>query len=434
MLSGPAVRLEFSRPAEAPQTWRESVVPQTTKEVGSPVILGLNMVDLVLIVALLALATVGWRRGFLISAGGILGLLAGVVATFFAAPLVSQWIPDPAWRPAGILAAFVVLVSVGHAAGEGFTVLLRGWMDMPRPRWWSRLGGAAVNVVATMFAVSALAFTFSSLGIPFLSTQIAESKVVSASRNLTPEPVERALGEARSLVAGLPLPELLVPVLPTENVPVPETSETSPSTDVMKTVRASVAKVTGNAPACGVNQTGSSFVVAPDRVLTNAHVVSGVSEPVVETEDGRALTGRVVAFDSARDVAVIAVEGLNLKPLSMGKELSQGAKGVFMGYPAGGPFTAQPAAVQARQGMKVPNIYGQAPAVLDVYQLAADVKQGNSGGPFLQEDGKYAGMIFAKAKDQQKIGYALGLAELRSYVKAAPSLSKAVSTGTCLSH
>ena len=64
MLSGPAVRLEFSRPAEAPQTWRESVVPQTTKEVGSPVILGLNMVDLVLIVALLALATVGWRRGF----------------------------------------------------------------------------------------------------------------------------------------------------------------------------------------------------------------------------------------------------------------------------------------------------------------------------------------------------------------------------------
>ena len=105
-----------------------------------------------------------------------------------------------------------------------------------------------------------------------------------------------------------------------------------------------------------------------------------------------------------------------------------------MGFPAGGPFSAGPAAVQSVHAVNVPNIYGADPAPLSIYQLAANVQQGNSGGPLLTQDGRVAGMVFAKAKSQADIGYALSLEEISPAVKAAPSLNDAVSTGSCTTH
>lgn len=393
--------------------------------------LGLSMLDWVLIVALLVFAVAGWRKSFLVALGGILGFLAGAAASFFAIPLVSAWIPDPTWRVIGLIVAFVVFLAMGHGLGEAVASQVRSWLDMPRPRWWGRAGGAAVNLVAAGLAISALAFTFSTLGLPLLSTQIATSKVITTARAMTPPAVERALGEARTLVAGMPLPELLAPLAPAHDVEVPREDLGSPE---LTAARDSVARITGTATACGVNQTGTSFVIAPDRVLTNAHVVEGVDTPVVETADGRALTGRVVSFDPVRDVAVVAVDGLELPSLRLGKELSVGSKAVFMGFPAGGPFSAGPAAVQSVHAVNVPNIYGADPAPLSIYQLAANVQQGNSGGPLLTQDGRVAGMVFAKAKSQADIGYALSLEEISPAVKAAPSLNDAVSTGSCTAH
>lgn len=394
----------------------------------SPVFLGLDVLDWVLIVALFLFAAAGWRKSFLVALGGILGFLAGAAASFFAIPLVSAWIPDPTWRVIGLIVAFVLFLAIGHGLGEAAAAKVRGWMDMPRPRWWGRVGGAGVNLIAAGFAISALAFTFSTLGLPLLSTQIAQSKVIQASRALTPEAVERALGEARTLVAGMPLPEILVPLAPKHDVEVPSAEL---DTDALKDARASVARITGTAAACGVNQTGTAFVVAKDRVMTNAHVVEGVEQPVIETADGRALTGRVVSFDAVRDVAIVAVDGLELGPLALGRDLETGAEAVFMGFPAGGPFSAAPAAVQSLHTLRVPNIYGADATPLSVYQLAADVQQGNSGGPLLTADGRVSGMVFAKAKSEDNVGYALSLEEIAPAVAQASSLFDSVSTGSC---
>lgn len=393
--------------------------------------LGLDVLDWVLLVALVLFALAGWRKSFLMALGGILGFLGGAAASFFAIPLVSGWIPDPTWRVIGLIVTFVVFLVLGHAAGEMIASAVRGWLDMPRPRWFGRLGGALVNLVAAVAAISALAFTFSSLGLPLLSAQIADSKVVSTARAVTPPGVERALGEARTLVAGMPLPELLAPLVHSDDITVPKERLENP---VLDQARQSVLRITGTAAACGVNQTGSSFVVGPDRVLTNAHVVEGVDQPVVEAADGRALTGTVVAFDPVRDIAVVAVEGLDLPSLPLGPALNNGAKAVFMGFPAGGPFSSQPAAVQSRHRVNVPNIYGADSSELEILQLAANVQQGNSGGPVLTSDGKVAGMIFAKAKSEEKVGYALSVAEIRPFVARASGLSEPVSTGSCTAH
>jgi S1-C subfamily serine protease len=392
------------------------------------VFLGLNILDLVLLVAVALYALSGWRKSFVVSLGGVIGVVAGAAAAFFAVPLVSTWIPHPGWRVAGLVASFIVLLTLGHGAGEALAATVRGWLDRPRPRWWGRLGGGLVHVGVAMIAIAALSFTFSPLGLPSVSSQIAGSKVVGIARTFTPPAAQRALGEARSAVGGVDLPSLLVPLAPTQDVEVP-TQEADD--DDVDEVRDSVARVTGTAVACGVNQTGSSFVVADDRVITNAHVVQGVDKPVVETSDGRALTGKVVSFDPVRDVAVIAVDGLDLPDLSLGTGMRVGDQGVFMGYPGGGPFSAQPAAVQSLHGVSVPDIYGGPESTLNVYQLAADVEHGNSGGPLLDSAGRVQGLVFAKAADQQDVGYALSTREFKSVADRAERMQTPVDTGQC---
>jgi len=154
---------------------------------------------------------------------------------------------------------------------------------------------------------------------------------------------------------------------------------------------------------------------------------------VVQVPGGGVLPGRVVHFDPARDLAVIAVENLDAEPIALGEQLPNGTTAAFAGYPAGGPFQLQPATVQNLGDVSVRSIYGTSPEVLEVYTLAANVQQGNSGGPLLDIDGRVAGVIFAKTTGDQPIGYALSLAELGPIADAAPSYRSGVSAGECIS-
>src|SRR5690606_9850200 len=115
--------------------------------------------------------------------------------------------------------------------------------------------------------------------------------------------------------------------------------------DALNVAAGSVVRITGNALACGVAQTGTGFVVADDRVVTNAHVVAGVTEPVVETLGGQVIAGTVVYFDPADDLAVIAVPGLDAAALDLAPVLQPGSDAVVQGYPHGGPFVSGAASV-----------------------------------------------------------------------------------------
>ncbi|OFT42947.1 hypothetical protein HMPREF3160_04305 [Arthrobacter sp. HMSC06H05] len=408
---------------------------------GGAVFLGLHLIDWILIILIIAQLWTGWRKAFLVSLGATAGFLAGATAAFFCVPLMARWIQDPAWRAAGLFLTFAVLLALGQGLGEATAAQIRRWMDRPRPRWWDRLGGSVLYFVATWITISALAFTWSALGMPWLSPQLANSKVVQSVRDTTPEVMERAFGEARLAVAALELPEISVPKLslsgPAPGDPSPAASphasipEGAQTTEQQHSAKDSIARVSGIASACGVNQTGTSFAIAPDRLITNAHVVRGIEQPVVETPDGRALTGRTVTFDPRRDIAVIAVDGLGMQPLEMGPTLRAGDHATFMGFPAGGPYTVSHAAVKQRAAAQLPNIYGNGSSSVDVYQLAADVKRGNSGGPLVDDDGKFSGMIFAKSKDEDNVGYAITNDELKTIVAEAPNRTAAVPTGTC---
>lgn len=390
---------------------------------------GLTVLDIVLMLALLSYLIYGLRNGFLVTAGGLAGFAAGAIAAFFAVPLVSTFVEDSGWRLTAIIAAAVVLMALGHGLGTMVGRQLRGVVRIRPLRAVDRLVGGALNLVVSALVMSMLAFSVSSLGVPVVSQQLAESKVIRFIDGLTPTPVKATMAQLRSTVIGNGIPTLIEGLDQGKTVHVPNTSTNTPA---LNKAAQSVLRIAGTAYECGQNQTGSGFVVSPDRVVTNAHVVAGVSQPVVEMSDGGAMPGRVVYFDTRRDLAVLAVDSLPSQPLPLSRDLPGGSQAAFAGYPHGGPFQSKPATVQDIATVLVPDIYGNNPSPEDIYRLAGDVQPGNSGGPLLTADGQVAGVIFAKATSDAEVGFAITMNDLDPVAEQAPALSAPVSSGQCI--
>lgn len=390
---------------------------------------GLTILDLALIVTLLSYLIHGLRNGFLVTVGGLAGFAAGAVAAFVSVPVVSGLVEDSGWRLTAIVATAVLLMILGHGLGTMIGRNIRKVVRISPLRAADRVAGGGVNVVVSALVMSMLAFSIGSLGVPFVSQQLAESKVIRFIDGMTPTPVKSSMAQLRSAVIGEGIPTLLDGFGQAQPVALPDASTDTPA---LNKAAASVLKIAGTAYQCGQNQTGTGFVVSPGRVVTNAHVVAGVAEPVVETPGGGALPGRIVYFDTKHDLAVLAVDGLGTAPLQLSPDLPAGSPAAFAGYPHGGPFQSKPASVQDIATVLVPDIYGNNPAPEDVYRLAADVQPGNSGGPLLTTDGQVAGLIFAKATTEASLGFAITMADLGPVAAQAPGLGSAVSSGQCI--
>jgi len=195
---------------------------------------------------------------------------------------------------------------------------------------------------------------------------------------------------------------------------------------------AGVVRVSGEAEACGRGQEGTGFVVAPGRVVTNAHVVAGMSEPQVQAGGaGRWLPGRVVVFDAARDLAVLDVPDLPARPLALGADRVRGDDVVVAGFPLNGPYVLSPGRVRDVLPALGEDIYAAEAVTRQVYSLHADVRPGNSGGPVLDPSGAVVGVVFARSLDDPSTGYALTLAEAAPVLQAAATASEEVPTGAC---
>ncbi|MEI2278413.1 MarP family serine protease [Paenarthrobacter ilicis] len=389
---------------------------------------GLTILDLALILMLLSYLIYGLRNGFMVTLGGIAGFVVGAVAAFMAVPIVSGWVTDSGWRLTATVAAAVVLIAVGHGLGTMIGRKIRQAVRIKPIHAVDRLIGGVVSVVVAALVMSMLAFSVSSLGVPFVSQQLAESRVIRSIDNITPTPVKTTMAQLRSTVIGEGIPTLIEGIGPVTPVPVPNESTDTPA---LNQAAESVLKIAGTAYECGQNQTGSGFVVSPGRVVTNAHVVAGVSRPVVEVPDGGALPGRVVYFDPQRDIAVLAVDGLKSAALPLSDNLPVGSSAAFAGYPHGGPFQSKPATVQGISPILVADIYGNNPSPEQVYKLAGDVQPGNSGGPLLTMQGQVAGLVFAKTTTDAALGFALTMEDLQPVAAQAPGFSNPVSAGQC---
>ncbi len=385
--------------------------------------------DLALLGVLIAYAVYGWRNGLVRSVAGFVGVLVGAVVAFFLVPVIGNWIPNSGWRIVVVVATGLFLVLGGQAIGAAIGRRLSGSLKQRALRLADRTLGAVVSLVATALVLSLLMSSAVALGIPALSRAIAGSTVLRVMAAITPDPLESLVARARSVLLQDGLPVITEALGGIVNPPtLPNVDTGSPALTV---AAQSVVRITGAAPACGQSQAGSGFVVSDDRVVTNAHVLAGVTEPIIETPGGQALDGTIVYFDPLDDLAVIAVPGLNAPPLALVDTSDDGTKGVINGYPFGGSFVTSPAEVLSVDTAQVYDIYEDSQNPREVYTLATEVNIGDSGGPFLTTDGQVTGVVFAKAANTANLGYAMTMAELDPVAAQAAGLSKQVDSGTC---
>jgi S1-C subfamily serine protease len=384
----------------------------------------------VLIILLLALALVlGIRRGFFASIGLLLGLAGGAFAAQWLAPVVNDAVPSPQYRVLAVIATVLGLLVLGAFLGSAIGAALRSGADRLKLRWVERLLGGIASLVIAALALVLVTPPIATAGLPGISSAVASSQVLRGLHAITPDPLEAALAQIGGAVVNDSLPRLGELLTPERVEPAAPVDLDDPQ---LARAAASVARVSGTAYACGRSATGSGFVIAPDRVVTNAHVVAGVETPVVELPGVGAREGRIVYFDHVDDLAVIAVDDLGVAALPTVPDLASGAAAVVQGYPLGGPFVSMAATVLSSGTPPIPDIYDETWTPRAIYSLQSPVRPGNSGGPLLTGDGEVAGVVFARGEDDPELGYAMTTVELEPVLAQASALNNAVSSGRCI--
>jgi len=179
---------------------------------------------------------------------------------------------------------------------------------------------------------------------------------------------------------------------------------------------------------------GSGVVVAPGRVLTNAHVVELVrSEPnivigIIPSQGARSYSGRIVAYSPGNDLALIAFDGADLPVATF-----------YSGAPVDGEQVTAigyPGAVDRAQGMSLQDIVrpmspvrtsgtvsgGRASKQFDTVLHTAPMATGNSGGPLVDSCGRVLGInSFGSLSDgnDAEYGFAVSNREIAGFLRQA---------------
>jgi S1-C subfamily serine protease len=392
-----------------------------------------NLVDWVLIGAVIVFAVAGWHRGFVAGLLSFVGFLGGGLAAAFLLPGIIEVLIETEWLSVLAVGLGVLMCALlGQFAASLLGDRLRGGITWRPARLVDNVAGAGLNVLALATVAWIVASALAYLPLTLVSQQVTESRVLVALDSIVPVPARNAFGGLRDLVGTTSVPRIFSGLAQFTG---PDVEPPDPAFVTLEVdqARESVVQVSGATPECGGAVVGSGFAFAPDLVLTNAHVVAGVAEPVVRvrlSDPGRRAT--VVYFDPATDVAVLAVPGLEARPLVLAKDPARsGAPAVIAGFPESGPYLAEPARVRAEVTALGDDIYGDAGVERQVYAVRGDVRPGNSGGPLLRPDGFVLGMVFGADDEAEVTGYALTADELRPSIEAAFASTRAVDTGSC---
>ncbi|HLX89826.1 MAG TPA: MarP family serine protease [Acidimicrobiales bacterium] len=391
----------------------------------------MNWVDWVLLVLVALSGVHGLRLGAamqVLSFGGFwLGLFIGVLLT----PPIDRHVHGNVAKT--VVAAAIVFGLAGLLGGLGRLLGAQSSNALQRLRLGpvDSAAGAAVAVFATL-VITWLVATFSvSSRFTSLNAAITDSRIIRAMDSIMPSP-PTVFARIESFLANEGFPVVFTGLPPQTVGPVALPSDASVRAAVVAAAPSTV-QVAG--AGCGVIQEGSGFVVAPGYVVTNAHVVAGIAHPFVVDSTGRH-SAAAMLFDPELDVAVLRVPGLGDPALRIDTQtVGRGASGAVLGYPEGGPFTYGAAGVEAAFEANGLDIYGRNQVTRYVYQLAAVVRPGNSGGPLVEPDGTVIGVVFARSTTDQAVGYALATPAVLVDVHKgeAQPVSQPVSTGGCVS-
>jgi S1-C subfamily serine protease len=387
-----------------------------------------NLLDWVLVVLVVLYAVSGYWQGFITGAFATIGLLIGGLLGVWLAPTV---LGDAAPSILVSLAAvFIVIVcaSLGQAICQVGGARIRDKITWQPVRALDAIGGALLSGAAALLVAWALGVALSGSGLHGITPLVRNSKVLAEVDRVLPDGAGSKLSAFNDVVGTTFFPRYLEPFAPERIVPVgpgPKRLLTDP--DVQRAA-ADVVRIRST-NSCHQGIEGSGFVYAPDRVMTNAHVVAGASDPTVDVH-GSSVPGRVVYYNPQLDIAVLSVPTGSVRPLRFGRAAA-GDGVAILGFPQNGPYDVQAARVRADQRLRSPDIYGHGTVIRDVLSLRGLIRPGNSGGPVVDSAGHVVGMVFAASVTYSETGYALSSVQVTQAGAAGLTASREVSTQGC---
>jgi S1-C subfamily serine protease len=396
-----------------------------------------NVLDVVLLLAAVWFAVIGYRQGFVVGVMSVIGFLGGGLAAVYLLPVIWGGVTGNATPGTVAVVAAVVMIIVCASVGQAFTTHLgnkaRAHISWSPARAIDAAGGALVNVLAMLMVAWLIGSALATTSLPTLGREVRSSKVLLGVARIVPPQADTWFANFSSTLAQNGLPQVFTPFAsePINDVPAPDPALTSSIT--VSQAKQSIVKVVGTAPSCSKVLEGSGFVFAPHRVMTNAHVVGGVSEPTVQIGgQGKLYDAKVVLYDWQRDIAVLDVPSLNAPALSFAQTEAQTRDdAIVAGFPENGGFDVRAARVRGQIQANGPDIYHRGTVQRGVYSLFTLIRQGNSGGPLLTPTGQVYGVVFAKSLDDAQTGYALTAKEVAPDVSAGLAASQQADTQGC---
>jgi S1-C subfamily serine protease len=390
-----------------------------------------HWLDIAIIGVAFIAALSGWRSGALGSVLSFVGVILGAIAGVMLAPHVVGHLSAPRAKLIAALILILVLVVVGEVAGVVLGRAVRGSIRSGPVRAVDSVVGVGVQLVVVVVAAWLLASPLTSSGQPNLAAAVKGSKIVGEVDKYAPEWLRAVPKRMSALLSSSGLPDVLEPLGRTPIQAVDAPDATLADSLVVGIARPSVVKIRGVAPACQKVLEGTGFVVAPNRVMSNAHVVAGSDTVSVEAE-GQTYDATVISYDPDADISILDVPNLPQKPLVFADQPAKsGTDAVVLGFPGGGDFVATPARVREIIELSGPDIYKSTTVNREVYTIRGTVRQGNSGGPMINRTGEVIGVVFGAAVDDDDTGFVMTANEVSRQLKKVGYSTK-VPTGSCV--
>lgn len=391
------------------------------------------MLDVILIVLVLVFAASGYRQGFIVgvmSFGGFIG--GGVLAALGAPAPIQQFVDDPGRQALLAIAVVFLCAAMGQFAASYLGALVRNKVTWDSARVLDALGGALVSGLSVLLVTWLIGSAVANSAIPVVTGQVHDSRVLQTVDRAMPDVAHTWFSTFRRIVDQSAFPQVFSGLGSGQPAEVEAPDPDVLSTPQLRSASKSVVKVLGTAPSCQRRVEGTGFAYARNRIMTNAHVVAGVSEELrVVTRSGQQLDATVVLYDPQQDIAVLDVPGLDLAPLEFQQEAEKGDNAVVAGFPRNQGFTVVPARVRAQQTAQGPDFYHSQQVSRDIYQVRSKVLPGNSGGPLLSPGGEVYGVVFAAATNDDETGYVLTAEEVAENAQKGRSSSAPVDTMQC---
>ena len=277
--------------------------------------------------------------------------------------------------------------------------------DTPDDQQTSGGNTARIPPVAWLLGVAivALAFWYGYSSRPATSDTAVPARLITAP----PTPAAAsATTPGAGTVPAIPAPDAASadrpPAIAHSDIPAPAPRSPLPSPgsfeDVAERATQAVVRVEAG------STTGSGFFVAPDTVLTNAHVVPGAWSVTIRRANGSTLSARVVSSSSEIDVAVMKVSNPDpsqvVLPMGSVTRVRLGQEVIAVGSPLGVLQNSV-----TRGIVSAVRVIGS----ITLVQTDAAVNPGNSGGPLLTRDGDVIGIATMAVEARPGLSFAVAI-------------------------